>query len=172
MRCGKVAERGPLYQSLPCSSCYVRTSRLQPLTPPPPRPLLCLLKAVNLHCRCVFSRCCIDTYQSFDPRPAVVCLRGESELQGRRFRCCLRSPWRSSGERTQPFLQPAASCEPLASASLLKLQKMGMRSQCSSPGPAEVVLYRASLTPKGSPCPPPGVVRHDQGRQRQPQIRE
>lgn len=136
------------------------------LAPPPLTPLLCLLKAANSHCRCVFSRCCIDTYQSFDPRPPVVSLKGESGLQGRRFRCCLHSPWQSSGERTQPFSQPAASCEPLASASPLKPKKMGTRSRRSSHGPAEVVPYRASLTLKGSPCPPPGVMKHDTGRQK------
>lgn len=154
------------YKSLPFFSCYLRTSLLQPLTCSllPPCPLLCLLKAANSHCRCVFSRCCNDTYQSFDPRPLAVCLRGESGLQGRRFRCCLHSPWRSSGERTQPFSQPEASCEPLASVSLLKQKKMGTRSRRSSRGPAEAVPYRASLRLKGSPCPPPGVMKHDTGR--------
>lgn len=165
------AERGPFYKSLSfflviwgpacCSHWPARSP------PPPTRPLLCLLKAANSHCRCIFSRCCIDTYQSFDPRPPVVCLRGESGLQGRRFRCCLHSPWRSSGERTQPFSQPAVSCEPLASASPLKPKKMGTRSRRSSHGPAEVVPYRASLTLKGSPCPPPGVMKRDTGRQKQ-----
>ena len=150
-------------KSLPCFSCYLRTSVLQPRACSllPPRPLLCLLKAANSHCRRVFSRCCIDTYQSFDPGPPGVCLRGESGLQGRRFRCCLNSLWRSSGERMQPSWPPAASCEPLASASPLRPKKPATRSRHSSRGPAEVVPYQASLMPKGLPCPPPEVMKHD-----------
>lgn len=140
------------------------------------QPLTCLLLPLAPSCvyskqliriaDVFFSRCCIDTYQPFDPRPPVVRLRGESGLRGHRFRCCLRSPWRSSGERTQPFSQPTASCEPLASASLLKPKKMGKRSRRSSRGPEEAVPYRPYLTLKGLPCPPPAVMKHDTGRRR------
>lgn len=52
-----------------------------------------------------FSRCFTDTYLSFVPtqRPSLtVSLRDESGPQGRKFRCCLRSLWLSSGETRQP----------------------------------------------------------------------
>lgn len=53
------------------SCCFLLLSEDQPSTCSllPHRPLLCLLKAAYSHCRWVFSRCCNDTYGSFDPWP-------------------------------------------------------------------------------------------------------
>lgn len=91
-------------------------------------------------------------------RPPVP-FTGESGPQGRRFRCCPRSPWQSSAERRRPFWQPAGACGPPVSASPPTPRKTWTRSPRSSRGSAKVVPYRASLTPKGLPSPPPAAAR-------------
>ena len=98
-----------------------------------------------------------------------VSLRGESGPRGRRFRCCLRFLWRSSGETRQPSWPPAVACVPPVSASLPRPKKRWMKSLHSSHGPALVVPYRASLTREGPPSPRPVVLEwwHVTDRRRQ-----
>lgn len=91
-------------------------------------------------------------------RPPVP-FTGESGPQGRRFRCCPRSPWPSSAERRRPFWQPAGACGPPVSASPPTPRKTWTMSPRSSRGSAKVGPYRASLTPKGLPSPPPAAAR-------------
>lgn len=79
-------------------------------------------------------------------------LRGGFGPRGRKFRCCPRSLWQSSGETRRPSSQPAGACEPLVSAFLTRPTKRWM-SRRSSPGRASVVPYQVSLTTEQSPSP-------------------